>query len=114
MARLYANENFPLPVVVELRRSGHDVLTTHEAGKAGQAVPDQEVLAFASADGRAVLTLNRKHFVRLHDAQPGHAGVIVCTYDPDFVGQAGRIHNAISARIKLAGQLIRVNRPGPS
>ena len=114
MARLYANENFPLPVVVELRRSGHDVLTTQEAGKAKQAVPDQEVLAFASAEGRAVLTLNRKHFVRLHDAQPGHAGVIVCTYDPDFVRQAGRIHAAISAEAKLAGQLLRVNRPGPS
>ena len=28
MARLYANENFPLPVVNELRRLGHDVLTT--------------------------------------------------------------------------------------
>ena len=29
MARLYANENFPLPVVGELRRLGHDVLTIH-------------------------------------------------------------------------------------
>jgi len=35
MARLYANENFPLQVVEELRRAGHDVLTTREAGKAG-------------------------------------------------------------------------------
>ena len=30
MARLYANENFPLPVVNELRRLGHDVLTTQD------------------------------------------------------------------------------------
>lgn len=30
MARLYANENFPLPAVEELRRLGHDVLTTYE------------------------------------------------------------------------------------
>ena len=35
MARLYANENFPLPVVEELRRLGHEVLTTYEAGDAG-------------------------------------------------------------------------------
>ena len=55
MARLYANENFPLAVVVELRRLGHDVLTIHETGKAGQAVSDEAVLAFASAEGRAVL-----------------------------------------------------------
>jgi hypothetical protein len=27
MARLYSNENFPLPVVEELLRLGHDVLT---------------------------------------------------------------------------------------
>ena len=26
MARFYANENFPLPTVEELRRLGHDVL----------------------------------------------------------------------------------------
>jgi len=47
MARLYANENFPLPAVEELRRLGHDVLTSYESGRAGQAVPDEDVLAFA-------------------------------------------------------------------
>ena len=38
MAQLYANENFPLPVVEGLRRLGHDVLTSLEAGKAGQSI----------------------------------------------------------------------------
>jgi len=47
MAHLYANENFPLSVVEELRRLGHDVLTTYESGRAGIAVPDDEVLAFS-------------------------------------------------------------------
>jgi hypothetical protein len=32
MARLYSNENFPLPVVHRLRTLGHDVLTIQEAG----------------------------------------------------------------------------------
>lgn len=45
LARLYANENFPLPVVVELRRLGHGVLTSVETGQAGQAVLDEQVLA---------------------------------------------------------------------
>ncbi len=36
MTRLYADENFPLPVVEELRRLGHDVFTIHEDGKANQ------------------------------------------------------------------------------
>lgn len=31
IARLYSNENFPLPVVAALRGFGHDVLTSHSA-----------------------------------------------------------------------------------
>ncbi len=111
MARLYANENFPLPVVKELLRLQHDVLTIHKAGKAGLSLSDEAVLDFASADNRAVLTLNRKHFIRLHKAKPIHAGIIVCTFDPDFTGQAHRIHAAIGSQTQLSGQLIRVNRP---
>ena len=79
MARLYANENFPLPVVTELRRLGHEVLTIVETGQSGHAVPDEQVLAFAIAERRAVLTLNRRHFVRLHSIHPEHAGIVVCT-----------------------------------
>ena len=60
MARLYSNENFPLPVVEELRRLGHDVLTIQETGKANQEFPDEAVLSSASANNRAVLTINRK------------------------------------------------------
>jgi len=84
MARLYADENFPFPAVEELRRLGHDVLTSHEGGQAGQAVPDEEVLAFVVTETRILITLNCKHFVRLHQVQAGHEGIIVCTFDPDF------------------------------
>ena len=111
MARLYSNENFPLPVVQELRNLGHDVLTVREAGNADLAIPDDEVLAFATAEARVVLTLNRRDFIQLHNAQPNHAGIIVCTYDADFIGQAQRIHEAIEAESTLDRQLLRVNRP---
>ncbi len=111
MARLYANENFPYPVVDELRRLGHDVLTMPEAGQAGRALPDTDVLEFANENGRALLTLNRRHFVRLHETHPRHAGIVVCTFDPDFAGQARRIHAAITSTPDLAGKLIRVSRP---
>jgi predicted nuclease of predicted toxin-antitoxin system len=111
MARLYANENFPLPAVEELRRLGHDVLTSYESGQAGQATPDEDVLAFAVAEGRVLVTLNRKHFVRLHREQPEHAGIIVCTFDLDFVALAQRIHAALVAQLQMAGQLVRVSRP---
>lgn len=111
MARLYSNENFPYPVVVELRRLGHDVLTVLEAGKAEQAIQDDAVLAFATAQERAVLTINRKHFIALHRATPNHAGIIVCTLDANFIGQAGRIDAALSEYSDINAQLIRVNRP---
>ncbi len=111
MARMYSNENFPFPVVEALRETGHDVVTVAETGKAEQAWPDADVLAFATDDDRAVLTLNRRHFIRLHDQSPDHAGIIVCTVDPDFVGQAQRIDLAIRSVGHLRGQLVRVNRP---
>lgn len=91
MARLYSNENFPRPVVDALRALGHDVLTSHEAGKANQRIEDPAVLAYAASLGRALLTLNRRDFRRLHDAGAEHAGIIACTADADFAGQAARI-----------------------
>lgn len=111
MARFYADENFPLPVAEELRRLGHDVLTMYEDGKANQSIIDEEVLRLASALDRAVLTINRKHFIRLHRHEEDHAGIIVCTFDPDFAGQAERVHTATEALVNLSGRLIRVSRP---
>ena len=68
-----------------------------DVGKAGQALRDDAILTLAAADGRVVLTLNRKHFVRLHDSGHSHAGIVVCTVDLDFDGQAERIHAALMA-----------------
>lgn len=113
MARLYANENFPLPVVEELRRLGHDVLTSLDAGNAGRAVPDEEVLAFATAHDRVVLTLNRKHFVKLHQRSTEHAGIIICTFDADLIGQVRRIDVYLGMSLFLQGEIMRVNRPNP-
>lgn len=110
MARLFADENFPLPVVLTLRQYGHDVWTLQEAGLGNQSIADEVVLAYAHRDGRAVLTINRKHFVRLHKTGQEHSGIIVCTFDADFQGQASRIDAALKS-LELAGQLIRVNRP---
>jgi predicted nuclease of predicted toxin-antitoxin system len=111
MARLYSNENFPLPVVEELRRLGHDVLTIQETGSAGQAIPDEEVLAFSTEENRILLTFNRKHFIRLHRLTPNHAVIIVCTFDTDFIGLAQRVHIAIEEQHDFSGHLVRVNRP---
>ncbi len=111
MARLYANENFPFPVVESLRSLGHDVVTVAETGKAEQSWPDESVLEYAAQDDRAVLTLNRKHFIRLHHERPDHAGIIVSTFDPDFASLAQRIDQAIDGIAKIQGTLLRVQRP---
>ncbi len=111
MILLYTNENFPIQVVRELRRLGYDVLTSQEAGETNRAVPDAEVLAFAAEQGRALLTINRRDFLRLHHRNPDHAGMILCSQDADVLGQAERIHQAIQNAGELRSQVIRINRP---
>lgn len=109
MASLYADEQFPLSVVELLRTFSHNILTVQESENAG--LPDPDVLAFAVSNKRAVLTQNRRDFIRLHIQKPDHAGIIVCTEDRNLERLAIRIHEAISAEESLKGKLIRVNRP---
>ncbi|MBD1814458.1 DUF5615 family PIN-like protein [Microcoleus sp. AT3-A2] len=112
MAGLYADEQFPRVVVELLRALGHDVLTVQEASNANLGIPDEDVLAFAVTKERAVLTLNRIDFIRLHASQPNHAGIIVCKDDQqDRQRMATRISEAISNVETLRGMLVRVNRP---
>jgi len=111
MAALYANENFPLQVVRALRQLGHDVLTSQEAGQANRAVPDEDVLTFAAQQERALLTLNKRDFIRLHKRDAGHAGLFLCSQDPDVQGQAERVHRAILKAGDLRGQALHIHRP---
>lgn len=76
---------------MELRRLGHDVLTSIDAGNANASVPDSEVLAFAARESRILLSHNRRHFLRLHQSRTeAHAGIVVCTVDSDFCQLAQR------------------------
>ncbi|AFY44991.1 DUF5615 family PIN-like protein [Nostoc sp. PCC 7107] len=111
MARLYTDEQFPRIVSELLRTMGHDVLTVQEAGNDNLGISDEEVLAFAIRDNRAVITLNRQDFVRLHRANSEHFGIIVCTNDTDRNRMAIRINEALVSEESLAGKLIRVVRP---
>ncbi|HLY27275.1 MAG TPA: DUF5615 family PIN-like protein [Aggregatilineales bacterium] len=112
MAQLYADEDFPRPVVEALRQLGHDVLTAFESNQANQSIADADVLAFATKQKRALLTFNRRHFIALHLANPQHAGLIVCRKDIQFSALAQRIDTAIRSVPQLENQLLRVNRPG--
>lgn len=113
MARLLADENFPRPVVIELRRLGHDVAELNELGLAHLGTLDSAVLEAATSLRRAVLTFDRRDYVRLHRASQEHAGIVACTYDPDFLRLAARVDAALSGIDDLAGRVIRVVRPGP-
>lgn len=106
--QLYADENFPLPVVEELRRLGHDVLTVQEDGR--QSTPDPDVLARAHALGRAVLTHNRRHFERLHRQGANHSGMLSATPDDNSSALAARIDAAL-ARRPPGRWCLRVHRP---
>jgi hypothetical protein len=107
--RFYANENFPRPAVAALRAFGHDVLTTAEASQAGLSDPD--VVAFATGDRRAIVTLNRKDFIKLHNQSNNHAGIIVCHVDLDFQRLAERVHAIVAPRDSAAGLLLHVPKP---
>ncbi len=101
-------------VVEILQNLGHDVLTTKDAGNDNKRIPDEEVLAFAIAEKRIVVTFNYNHFKRLHRFQPDHFGIVICTEDRDFQALEHRIHEAIEAHAgNLEKQLIRINRPNP-
>lgn len=114
MANLYADEQFPREVVELLRNKGHNVLTVQEAGKAGQQIPDEDVLAFAVSQNRAVVTLNRRDFIRLHRLEPDHVGIIACVEDPDRERMADRIDEGLNSVETLRGRLIRVYKSPPS
>src|SRR5438045_3140091 len=111
MPGLYADENFPLPVIEELHRLGFDVLTMYEDERANQSLTDEEVLTIARDKNRALLTVNRRHFIQMHRRDHNHSGIVVCTFDPNFVGQAQRIANALRDQPTLENQLIKIYRP---
>ena len=112
MAFLLADENVPAPTVFTLCQHGHDVLTLLDLDKAGLAIPDDEVLALATSSGRCLITQNRKDFIKLHEIQPLHAGILICTVYNNFIALAERINNALrNSEEPLTGLLLRVQRP---
>jgi predicted nuclease of predicted toxin-antitoxin system len=118
MPSLYFNENLSIDLVERIREFGYDVLTSYQAGQANQAIPDDEVLAYATANQRSVITFNRDDFVALHRSGIDHAGIIVCKDDRDYLQQAQALHAFLATQTdSLQNRLVRVlrqNQPGSS
>ncbi|MEG3909319.1 DUF5615 family PIN-like protein [Microcoleus sp. w1-18aA5] len=108
--RLYSNENFPIAMVEHLRSLDSDVLTSYDAGQANQGIPDDEVLRFATAQNRAVISFNRDDFVALHRGGDRHAGIIVCKDDRDYLGQVTILHAYLQQVDSLLDRLIRIKK----
>ncbi|MCK5719912.1 MAG: DUF5615 family PIN-like protein [Thiomargarita sp.] len=110
MIELYANEQFPLDTVMELRKLGCDVLTTHDVSRSGKGIADIEVLSFAISLKRTIITFD-KDFFKLHRNSPHHYGIILCTENRDYVQLAQIIYTKLSQLSEIENQLIRITKP---
>ncbi len=83
---LYADEDVDVLVADLIRARGFDILTTREAQHLHAT--DEEQLAFAASEGRALLTHNRADFEALHQvsivAGKHHAGILVAVRHPPY------------------------------
>ncbi|SRR5258708_2111733 len=77
---LLLDEMFSDSIAQQLRASAHDIVSV-VTDPALVALPDEQILAYATAAGRAVVTANVKDFVpldgRYRAAGQSHAGLIL-------------------------------------
>jgi predicted nuclease of predicted toxin-antitoxin system len=77
--RLYLDRHIMARLAADMRGQGYDVRTTEEAGL--DTAPDEDQLAWATAEGRAIFTYNIRDFAPLHAqwlaAGRSHAGIVV-------------------------------------
>lgn len=82
--RLYLDEDVDPLLAQVIKDRGIDCLSIHEVNNRG--LPDPDQLAYATEQGRAILTFNIKDFVRLalEYAHTGrhHSGIIVSDHLP--------------------------------
>lgn len=75
LLRFYLDEHLSTTITEGLRARGVDAVTTAEAGRAGQEIPDPDQLRYATAEGRVMVTRDRD-FVALAGTGVSHAGIL--------------------------------------
>jgi predicted nuclease of predicted toxin-antitoxin system len=109
--QFYSNENFPIVMVNLLRAEGHDVLTSYEAGQANQRIPDDQVLRYATATNRILITENRQDFIDLHRNTTNHPGIIIFKSDRDYAGKIKAMTDFLAEDGQsLENRLIRIKK----
>lgn len=118
MARFYLDEDVSSELQILLRNTGHDVLTTEEAGL--RASPDSDQLLHAWSEQRILVTHNSKHFFMLHLAWigwplawtvnqiPQHGGIAIITQPPKLPHRdaAVALNMLASSRIAIANDIM--------
>ena len=103
--KFYLDEDLAPKISEALRKKGMDAISAHGVGNIQLSDPEQ--LAYATREGRCLVTRNARHFVvPARDAiqrQAPHAGILLCS--PRFTGTEIRI---------LVGQLARVAKQYPN
>jgi predicted nuclease of predicted toxin-antitoxin system len=96
--RLYLDEDVLPELARLLREHGDDAVSAHEVG--ALSLPDEEQLARASIQGRAILTYNYRDFNQLGEdwfrAGRSHAGIIL-SYRQYSRGQVGELLRTVLA-----------------
>jgi len=109
MTKLYLDEDCSDKRLKKaLIKLGYDVQTTPEAGNIGK--DDKAQLIYAISQNRAIVTHNRKDFLRIHKETPNHSGIIICTQNPNNQQLAEKINEKIINRDELTNLLLRVNK----
>jgi predicted nuclease of predicted toxin-antitoxin system len=117
--RLLLDEDVSPRVAEGLRRRGIDAVSVYDVGRARQGIADVAQLAYATTEGRAIVTYNRGDFQRLdtrwRDQGREHAGIVWCP--PQSIRQQaiGELVRALAAfaegRESMAGLCLPLPRP---
>jgi hypothetical protein len=104
MARFYADQNFSQAAITALRERGHEITLASPINAEGRLAADDDVVKQASDAGCILLTM---HPITTDLV---HAGIIVCTFDPNFAQLAERIHAAVGEHADFGNQVVRIGR----
>lgn len=99
---------FPLKLPYKITVASIDITKALEELGFDVILLKKAVLAFSIIQNRAVLTLNRRDFFRLHRLNSEHCGIIASVDDCDRQRMARNINQAIVESETLTNQLIRV------
>lgn len=111
--KLYLNEHLSPRLAAQLRKYGFDVVSSQEAEML--SADDEQQLAFAASERRAIITFNFSDFVSLHEKYMAedeeHWGIIFSTAESIAVllHRLLRLLNSVSAD-ELKNQIRWLNK----